>query len=87
MASDHVKKLPVFWGHGKIDPLVRYEWGVQSVDFLVDSLGISKRSSEDGGGAPVGLTFNSYEGLQHSANEKELSDLQSWLKRVIPEDV
>ena len=30
MISDHVKKLPIFWGHGKDDPLVRYVWGEQS---------------------------------------------------------
>lgn len=34
MQTDHARKLPLFWGHGNADPVVRYEWGQQSVNQL-----------------------------------------------------
>ncbi|EMD40368.1 hypothetical protein CERSUDRAFT_110964 [Gelatoporia subvermispora B] len=82
MVSDHYKSVPIFWGHGKEDPLIRYEYGVRSIEFLKSTLGIPTAAPdalEKGG-----LIFHSYEGLEHSTNMQELSDLKEWLKKVLP---
>lgn len=80
MANDHVKKIPIFWGHGKSDPLVRYPWAEQSVNFLKVQLRIAEATKENA----VGIEFHGYVGLVHSANDEEVEDLQTWLERVIP---
>lgn len=85
MASEHVKDVPMFWGHGKNDPLVTYpKMGKASADFLVDELGVKRVETGQTTGIPVGLEFHGYEGVVHSASEEELDDLRSWLKRTIP---
>ncbi len=50
--------------------------------FLKDQIGVTT-TSKDSAGIPVGLSFNSYKGLAHSANDAELADLQSWLVKVL----
>ncbi|KAI5119594.1 hypothetical protein M0805_005764 [Coniferiporia weirii] len=80
MVSDHAKSLPIFWGHGTHDPLVRYELAIASSQFLKKEVGIKVAEGEE----TVGLSFHPYEGEVHSTCPKELSDLQAWLKRVIP---
>ncbi|CAL1700140.1 unnamed protein product [Somion occarium] len=84
MASDHVKKLPIFWGHGKADPLVRHIWGVQSAEFLKDTFGI--KTADESEPKLTGITFRSYDGVPHSTSEAELEDLQKWLQKVIPQE-
>ena len=79
MMNDHAKKVPIFWGHGKNDPLVRYKWAEKSLEFLKDELGIGPASEND----LAGVEFHGYAGLVHSASEDELEDLQTWLKKVI----
>lgn len=81
MANDHAKKLPIFWGHGKNDPLVRFEWAKNSVNFLKNDLGISEATKDQ----PTGLQFFAYPGLVHSANDEEVEDLQAWLEKVMPD--
>ncbi|EJD01534.1 Phospholipase/carboxylesterase [Fomitiporia mediterranea MF3/22] len=81
MMSDHAKKLPIFWGHGTNDPLVRPEIANASRQFLEDQMGIKGASKED----PTGLEFHPYPGLEHSAAPEEIGDLGSWLKRVVPQ--
>lgn len=82
MANDHARKLPIFWGHGRQDPLVRYIWAEQSVEFLKSQIGIREATQDD----PTGLEFHGYNGLVHSASEKEVDDLQTWLCKVLPEN-
>ena len=82
MASDHCKYLPIFWGHGKDDPLIRYEYGARSVEYLKSALGVPTAASDAPGKG--GVIFNSYEGLEHSTNMKELDDVKEWLKKVLP---
>jgi lysophospholipase-1 len=83
MASAHAPTTPVFWGHGTLDPLVKYDFGQRSATFLTSQLGMSTTSlSQD---VSKGLVFNSYQGIGHSTNQQELDDLQAWIKRVIPE--
>ena len=49
MKSERAHLLPIFWGHGTADPVVRYSWGKESRDKL-KSLGFNK------------LEFHSYAG-------------------------
>jgi len=82
MLSSHAKSVPIFWGHGEADPLVRFVWGTRSKEFLTSSrIGIpeAKPPFEE-----KGLSFNSYPGLQHSASDKELDDATRWLKKIVP---
>ncbi|KAI0077332.1 Phospholipase/carboxylesterase [Panus rudis PR-1116 ss-1] len=84
--SQHVKELPIFWGHGLDDPIVKYQSGVDSANFLKSELGIQEvdDSAVAAGEKPVGLSFHSYEGLPHTIGEQEMEDLKKWLKAVIP---
>lgn len=52
MQTDHSNKLPIFWGHGSGDQVVRYVWGQASANRLKD-LGYT------------GLEFNTYPGESH----------------------
>jgi len=78
--SDNASSLPIFWGHGIDDPLVRIDFATRSVDFLKSNCGISEVDDK----TLSGLKYNKYAGLGHSSSEKELSDLKAWLKSVIP---
>ncbi|KAI0686491.1 Phospholipase/carboxylesterase [Cytidiella melzeri] len=80
MLSEHAKRLPIFWGHGQDDPLVKYQWAQRSTAFLDSVLGIGPAK----GDSVVGVEFHAYPGLVHSASEEELEDLQTWLKKVLP---
>lgn len=80
MMNDHAKKIPIFWGHGISDPLVKYMWAERSVDFLKSELGIGPVSADN----PAGLEFRGYRGLTHSASDEELEHLQAWMKKIIP---
>ena len=80
MLTDHAKKLPIFWGHGQNDPLVKFKWAQRSKVFLEGELGISEAK----GDSQVGLEFHGYPGLVHSAGDEELEDMQTWLGKVLP---
>jgi len=82
MLSDHARSIPIFWGHGTADPLVLYKLCQESVSFLKNDCGIKELG--DGDKDVVGLRCKTYQGMQHSACPKELDDLCSWLKSVIP---
>ncbi|KAI0784856.1 Phospholipase/carboxylesterase [Abortiporus biennis] len=84
MASDHVRSLPIFWGHGQSDPLVKYQWATDSVEFLTNELKVKRIGLPEPDTKTAGLAFHSYPGLQHSAGDQELEDLQSWLRKVVP---
>lgn len=88
MATAHVDSIPIFWGHGTIDPLVTFnEMGKKSADWLVNNLGVKRIPSlKDETSIPVGLSFNSYKDMGHEACEDELKDLRAWLKLVVPEE-
>lgn len=57
-------------GHGDVDPLVRYDWGQQTAKVL------------EGMGWKV--DFNTYKGLAHSADPKEIDDLEAFLHASLP---
>jgi predicted esterase len=79
MMTDYAKQIPIFWGHGMQDPLVRFDIAQASRDFL-KAQGVPI-ASEIGG---KGLSFNAYPGVQHSTNMQELEDLTTFIKKVIP---
>jgi len=83
--SGHAKSVPIFWGHGTADPLVRFEFAKRSIEYLVGTCGLT-RLDRDKIGSP-GLTFVEYQGVQHSSSEKELVDMGGFLKRVVPESL
>ncbi len=86
MCSPHAASNSIFWGHGTADPLVKFSLGKASVEYLKNPLGLPE--APDGPGAPSskGITFKSYEGLQHGAEPQELLDLADWLKVTLPSD-
>ncbi|KAF9062230.1 Phospholipase/carboxylesterase/thioesterase [Rhodocollybia butyracea] len=69
--------LPIFWGHGSADPLVKPKFAEESIDWL-KSIGIRSLS---------GLSYTFYPGVGHSTNMQELEDLKVWIAKVIPERV
>ena len=81
MAGPHAQHLPIFWGHGTSDPIVKFERAKQSVEFLKTEIGVSDASAE----SQVGLEFHAYPGLVHSANDEEIGALKVWLEKVLPE--
>lgn len=80
MVSSHASSLPVFWGHGTKDPLVNYQLGRISADFIISEIGLPAAPSS---GAP-GIDFHTYNALAHSIRGDELADLTSWLKKILP---
>ncbi|KAJ7129225.1 Phospholipase/Carboxylesterase-domain-containing protein [Mycena epipterygia] len=80
MASEHAASIPIFWGQGTADPLVKYELARSSADFVLKNIGTPVASA----GELKGLSFNTYDGVGHSTNQKELDDLRAWLKKALP---
>lgn len=79
MAVPHAAQIPLFWGHGTSDPLVKFKFGTDSVEFLKSQLGF--KQSDD---SAAGLEFHAYAGMAHSSCPEEQNDLSTWLKRVVP---
>ncbi|KAF9583596.1 hypothetical protein BGW38_009087 [Lunasporangiospora selenospora] len=72
MVSDANRKTPIFWGHGDADQVVRYPYGVNSVDLLKAN--------------KYNVNFNTYPGMGHGSCNQEIRDLLAFLKQTIPED-
>lgn len=64
-------KTPIFFGHGKHDPVVPYALGKQSADSLKH----------------LGLKVDWYEySMQHAVNSDEISDIERWIiSKLIPQ--
>ncbi|KAK6503612.1 hypothetical protein TWF481_008625 [Arthrobotrys musiformis] len=65
MITDANRKTPIFMGHGKVDPVVRHEWGTMSRDLLL------KQKCE--------VTWREYDGLGHSVDPEEINALEKWI--------
>lgn len=61
---------PIFMGHGNVDAVVRYEWGQQTALILKD-MGWK-------------VDFRTYRGLAHSADTKEIDDVEAYLNERLP---
>lgn len=82
MVSDQARQLPIFWGHGKADPLVTFEKATSSLEFLKAHLGIDEVEPDavlDGG-----IEFHAYDALLHTVDDRELDELRAFLKKVVP---
>ncbi|OAP56775.1 hypothetical protein AYL99_08887 [Fonsecaea erecta] len=62
---------PFFMGHGDADEVVKHQWGAQSAEFLRKELGHK-------------VDFKTYPGLPHSADMKEIDDLEEFIKQCLP---
>ncbi|KAJ8453714.1 hypothetical protein ONZ45_g19598 [Pleurotus djamor] len=82
MASSNASSIPVFWGQGTQDPLVKSTFGRESADFLVTELGMPVGKPNE----CRGLSFITYDGLGHATNQAELADMCNWMKKAIPGD-
>ena len=74
--KDYVKSdasnlnTPIFMGHGNADAVVRYEWGQQTASTLME-MGWE-------------VDFRTYKGLAHSADPREIDDLEAYLREKLP---
>ena len=57
-------------GHGDVDPMVKHEWGLDTSNILK--------------GLGCNVDFKTYKGLAHSADPKEIDDLESYLEERLP---
>ncbi|KAL9126013.1 MAG: hypothetical protein Q9217_004864 [Psora testacea] len=64
------KEMPIHMGHGDSDPLVQYQWGLQTEEALKE-MGWK-------------VNFRTYKGLAHSADPKEIDDLEKYLEERLP---
>lgn len=63
---------PIFLAHGKADNTVQYEWGIQAMKTLKETMG-----------RPV--EWHAYAGLDHSADPQEIDHMQKWLEKTLPD--
>jgi len=71
-SNEENKNVPIFMGHGDSDPLVKHEWGLDTAKSLRE-LGFKS------------IDFRTYKGLVHSADMKEMDDLEKWLEKRLPD--
>ena len=57
-------------GHGDVDPLVRYDWGLKTAENL-------RNMGWD-------VNFNTYAGLAHSAEPREMDDVEAFIRERLP---
>lgn len=81
MMTDSARNIPVFFGHGVDDPVVRYDFGKRSYEHLkMKPFKFTDATEEN----VKGLTWKEYQNLGHSSNPEELKDLAQWLERALP---
>ncbi|KAF9478403.1 Phospholipase/carboxylesterase [Pholiota conissans] len=80
MASQNAASTPIFWGSGSADPLVKFSFVKDSVDFVINELGVPLAKPSQFGG----LSFNVYEGMGHTTIPRELDELKAFIKTAIP---
>ncbi|KAI9795309.1 MAG: hypothetical protein M1835_006024 [Candelina submexicana] len=64
------KDTPILMGHGDADPLVKYAWGQKTAEVLQ--------------GWGWNVDFKTYRGLVHSADPKEIDDVEAYLAARLP---
>lgn len=82
MSAPTASTVPIFWGHGKQDPLVSYRFAEMSKEILVKDFGFL--SLEHNKIGQPGLTFMLYPGLEHSTSEDEIGHMKEFLAHVVP---
>ncbi|KAG5350807.1 Acyl-protein thioesterase 1 [Termitomyces sp. T112] len=81
LASSQASSIPVFYGHGSADPLVKIEMCEDSAEFLATELKIPRTTNRR---VAEGLSHVIYQGLDHSTNQEELDDLKEWIISALP---
>ena len=64
-------KIPLFWGHGKLDPLVNVDWGLKSYNYFLSGL-MDKKNSK----------FVQYPRMAHSACPEEQQDVLEFIHKI-----
>ncbi|CAD6585890.1 MAG: hypothetical protein ASARMPRED_002342 [Alectoria sarmentosa] len=64
------KDTLIFMGHGNKDPMVKYEWGLDTSKVLREMGWV--------------VDFRTYEGLAHSADPTEIDELEQYLDERLP---
>ncbi|BFZ64552.1 hypothetical protein YB2330_005699 [Saitoella coloradoensis] len=72
MRHPHNHDTPIFMAHGTADPVVKFQFGKMSMEFLKEKLGMEK------------IEWREYPGMGHTADLKELADFARWLEKVVP---
>lgn len=70
--TDRAKDTPVLFCHGTSDPVVQYSWA-QAAHEAVKAAGAKQAD------------FISYRGMQHTANQQEIQDVYSFVRKVLPD--
>ncbi|GAA93840.1 uncharacterized protein L969DRAFT_92245 [Mixia osmundae IAM 14324] len=73
LASSVVRTLPIWWGHGKSDQVVLFNWAVKSLDYLRKALHMTR------------VRLHAYDDLGHGVGEGEKAALLDWLAIVLPD--
>ena len=92
MATKLASHLPLFWGHGKCDGQVKYEFALASAKQLASDLGVrfqlkekaQTREELEKNGID-GLRFHTYPSLGHWIAPDELDDLVVWAAYLLPD--
>lgn len=97
MTSPAARDIPIFWGHGKDDPVVHYHCmcihlagstetdmivGERSIDLLTRQLGFATVPAGKTFARP-GIRFESYDNMGHSSSPEEIRDLTAWLTEAL----
>jgi len=80
LASQNANTIPIFWGQGTADPLVKAQITKDSTEYLIGQLGVPRAKPGEFGG----LSYNTYDGMGHVTVEKELNDLKTFIIKAIP---
>ncbi|PFH50223.1 hypothetical protein AMATHDRAFT_145649, partial [Amanita thiersii Skay4041] len=69
----HMKDIPILWCHGDLDVEIPKEYGEESIDFLINTLGLERGQME----------YRVYRGLDHNIVQEEIKDLEEWLRKLL----
>jgi phospholipase/carboxylesterase len=68
---DRLAGLPIFWGHGRQDPVLPYAWGEAASDRLK--------------GLKASVEFHAYQ-MGHAVIPEEVDHLRAWVAKLFPDD-
>lgn len=71
---------PIFWGTGNADPLVKLQFTKESIEHLVNVVGVPAAKP----GVFGGLSYNLYEGMGHTTVPEELEAVKKFITTAIP---
>lgn len=74
LRAETSSNLRVLQAHGSADPVVQYQYGARTAEFLKKELAIPAENVE----------FKTYQGMPHSACPQEIEDIAVFLEKVIP---